>query len=166
MKIGEIEKLVKPLYAKKDSMHNFHHIMRIKKKLTFLKKDYKKIEKERLNFLLYFHGLKGWVEKNKNKIMDLGFDEEDINSLKRHTKNPKTAEEKLVHDANLLENVGRFGIQKSLIVGKKLGRTKEGTIDFLKENIDKVNFYTPTGKILGKKRIEIMKKFIKGAENK
>tara|TARA_B100000315_G_scaffold166615_1_gene155206 strand:+ start:174 stop:671 length:498 start_codon:yes stop_codon:yes gene_type:complete len=164
MKIGEIEKFVKPLYAKKDSMHNFHHIMRIKQKLTFLKKDYKKIDKNRLNFLLYFHGLKDWVEKNKNKIEDLDFDEEDINSLKRRTKNPKTPEEKLIHDANLLENVGRFGIQKSLIVGKKLGRTKEGTIYFLKENIDKFNFYTPTGKRLGKKRIEIMKNFIKSAE--
>lgn len=159
MKISEIEKLVKPLYAKKDSMHNFNHIMRIKKKLTFLKKDYKKIDKERLNFLLYFHGLKDWVEKNKKKIVDLGFGKEYIDSLKRHTKNPKTPEEKLVHDANLLENVGKFGIQKSLIIGKKLGRTKERTIDFLKENIDKVNFYTQSGKRLGKKRVEIIKNF-------
>jgi hypothetical protein len=132
MKIGEIEKLVKPLYARKDSMHNFHHIMRIKKKLTFLKKDYKKIDRKRLNFLLYFHGLKDWVEKNKKKIEDLGFSKEYINSLKRHTKNPKTPEEKLVHDANLLENVGRFGIQKSVIVGKKLGRTKKRNYQFFK----------------------------------
>ena len=160
MRIIKIEKLVKPIYAKKDSMHNFHHIMRIKKKLTFLKRDYKKIDKEKLNFLLYFHGLKDWVEKNKDKILNLGFDEKDIKSLKRHTKNPKTPEEKLVHDANLLENVGRFGIQKSFTVGKKLGRTKKETIDFLKENIDKVNFYTPTGKRLGKKRIEIMKRYV------
>jgi len=140
--------------------------MRIKKKLTFLKKDYKKIDSKRLNFLLYFHGLKDWVEKNKKKIRDLGFSKEDINSLKRHTKNPKTTEEKLVHDANLLENVGRFGIQKSLIVGKKLGRTKKETINFLKENINKVNFRTPTGERLGKKRIRIMKDFIKSAKDR
>jgi hypothetical protein len=166
MKICEIEKLVKPLYAKKDSMHNYHHIMRIKKKLTFLKRDYEKIDTKRLNFLLYFHGLKDWVEKNKKKILDLGFDERDISLLKRHIKNPKTKEEKLVHDANLLENVGKFGIQKSLIVGKKLGRTRKETIDFLKKSIDKVNFYTPTGKILGRKRIRIVEKFIINAKNK
>ncbi len=157
----KIEKFVKPLYKNKDSMHNFKHILRIKKRVSFLRKNYKDIDENKLKFLIYFHGQKDWVNKNKKKILSWGYPKKYIISLNRHTKNPKLIEEKLVSDANLLEAIGKFGIKKSLQVGKERERTKEETIDFMGKNIKKVKFYTIKGKKIGNKGIEIIKDFLK-----
>lgn len=157
----EIANFVKPLYNSKDSMHNFKHILKIKRKIVFLRRGYKHINKERLLVLVYFHGLKDWINSNNKKFFELGFSKKDILLINRHTKNPKTIEEKLVSDANLLEAVGKFGIKKALIVGKERGRTKEETIDYIAKNINKIKFYTKFGKKLGNKGIKITKDFLR-----
>ncbi|VVB78193.1 Uncharacterised protein [uncultured archaeon] len=162
MKERDIANFVMPLYNdNKDSMHNFKHILRIKKKIILLKKPYKKINEEKLRLLIYFHGLKDWVNSNNKIFFKLGFSKNDILLINRHTKNPKTIEEKLIYDANLLENVGKFGIKKALIVGGELGRTKNETINYISTNLKKVKFYTIIGKKLGNEEIKITKEFIK-----
>ena len=152
MKIKEI----KQLYSGHDKMHNWSHILRIKRKVKLLRKDYKKIDEGLLKFLILFHGLKDYVRKNQKK-----FDKEYVKSLMRHYKNPKKIEEKLVHDANLLENVGRFGVKKALFVGKSMRENKEKTYSFLRQYIDKAKFYTKKGKEIGNKEVKIMKEIIK-----
>ena len=134
-------------------MHNWKHIKRIRKNAEIIKKFYKKIDENLLKFLISYHGLKDYVQKNKKK-----FDKEYIKSLFRSHKNPKMIEEKIVFDANMLDNVGKQGIKKALYVGKNLGRSKEDTFKFIKNEINKVKFYTKNGKKLGKKNIEYMKK--------
>lgn len=161
MKDTELAKFVQPIYSGKDSMHNFNHIIRIKKKIAFLRKDYKNIDESKLKMLIYFHGAKDWLKKNKLKFLKSGFNNEDIISINRHTKKPKTIEEKLVSDANLLEAVGNFGIKKSLRVGKERGRTRAEAIDFIRRNIKNIKFYTKKGKIIGKKGIKIINNFLK-----
>ena len=155
-----LEEFVRPLYSQKDEMHNFSHILRIKNNLEKIKKDYKGFNEKRLAFMLYFHGLKAWVKNNADKVISLGYSKEDIESLIRHSHSPKTEEEKLVHDANMLDNVGEQGIRKALAVGKKLGRTREETVQYLKDNIGKATFYTTKGKRLGEEGIRIVKEFI------
>jgi len=157
----ELIKFVKPLYKTKDSMHNFNHILRIKRKVANLQKDYSDINEKRLKMLIYFHGLKKWIKENKKKFLNLGFNKKDILLIHRHTKNPKTIEEKLVNDANLLEAVGRFGIKKALIVGKERGRNRAETIDYIRKNINKVRFYTKRGKKSGYIGVKITKDFLK-----
>jgi uncharacterized protein len=161
MKENNIANFVKPLYMNKDSMHDLNHIQRIKRKIVFLKKPYKKINEKKLLTLIYFHGLKEWIKTNSKEFIELGFSKNDILLINRHTQNPKTIEEKLVSDANLLEAVGDFGIKKALAVGKKIGRTRKETIDYIRNNINKVKFYTKTGKKLGNKGIKIIKNFLK-----
>jgi hypothetical protein len=161
MKIKEVESFVKPLYSKKDKFHSFSHIKRIKSKSNKLKMHYKEIDKDLLNFLIYFHGLKDYVNKNKSKIINFGFSEKFIESLNRHTKNPKTPEEKIVCDANNLENIGKLGIKKCLGFGKNIGRSKKDSIKFLKDNIPKIKFYTSLGKQESKKKLAYMKSWIK-----
>ena len=160
MKPKQLEKFVKPLYKKKDSMHNFKHILKIKRKIPYLKKDYKKINNDKLNFLTYFHGLKKFVNKNRKEILELGYNREYIKTLNRHIKNPKTVEEKIVSDANSLESVGKFGIKKAFAVGKKQKRTKKETIIFIKRNIKKIKFYTKKGKTLGNKGIKVIERYL------
>jgi len=152
MKIQEI----KQLYSKKDKMHNWNHILRIKRKVRILRKDYKKIDEDLLKFLILFHGLKDYVGKNQKR-----FDKEYIKSLVRHTKDPIRIEEKIVHDANMIENVGKFGVKKALFVGGMMRDSQEQTFLFLRENLKNVKFYTKKGKGIGKKEVEIMKKIIK-----
>ena len=134
----EIVDLVKPLYSEKDSMHNFKHILRIKKRVNLYKKDYKKIDENKLLFLIYFHGLKEYVKKNKNMIIGIGFPKNYLDALYRHTKKPITIEEKLVSDANLWEAVGDFGIKKAFQVGKERNQTVNQTIKIMQNNVKKV----------------------------
>jgi HD superfamily phosphodiesterase len=150
---------IKQLYAKKDSMHNFAHILRIKKKVRRLRKPYNLINEDLLDFLINFHGLHHILLTRQ--LTDLGFSREYILALQRHTRKPKTIEEKLVSDANLLEAVGRFGIKKCLQVGKERGRTRQQSIDYMREHLPKIKFYTKLGKIQGRKGIKLIKEFLK-----
>ncbi len=140
-----LAKFVKPLYKDKDSMHDFRHILRIMKKVNKLKKRYP-INKEKLDFLVYFHGLKNYVRKNEEKIISIGFPKEWIKALYRHTTNPKSIEEKIVCDANNLENIGESGVKKCVEYGKSIGRSKEESIKYFKKKVKEIKFYTKAGK--------------------
>jgi len=151
IKLAEMKKL----YNKKDKMHNFNHILRIKKNVDVLVKDYKKIDEKLLSFLILFHGLKDYVSKHRKE-----FPKAYIISLIRHSENPKLIEEKIVFDANMLDNVGKFGIKKALYFGNKIGRTRKQTFEYVKSNLGKIKFYTKEGNKIGKLKIVEMKKLI------
>ena len=157
----DLENFVRPLYKKKDSTHDFSHILRIKKSVKLIKKDYKNINEELLNFLVYFHGLKDFVKHNENDIIALGFTKKYITALYRHTKKPISIEEKVVSDANLLESIGKTGIRRGLTVGKERNQTQEQTLKIMKSNIRKVKFYTKLGKKLGNPRKTISIEFLR-----
>jgi hypothetical protein len=84
-----------------------------------------------------------------------------LTALYRHTKSPKTIEERLVSDANYLEAVGRFGIKKSLQVGRERHQAMEQTLKVMSRDIRRVRFYTRTGKKLGNPGIVELKNFLK-----
>ena len=149
MNINEIKKV----YSKKDNEHNFTHILRLKKNVRILKKNIWKINEDLLEFLILYHGLKDYVTKNKKD-----FDNQKVISLLRHNDNPKTIEEKIVFDANMLDNLDRQGIRKSLCIGKKIGRNKEETFNYLKREMKKAKFYTKEGKRLGREQIRRMRR--------
>ncbi|MBR9704110.1 hypothetical protein GOV12_01755 [Candidatus Pacearchaeota archaeon] len=165
MKEKEIAEFVKPLYSNKDSMHNFKHILRIKKRVSLYKNDYNNINEQKLIFLIYFHGLKNYVKEHKNEIIRMGFPNDWITALNRHTKNPISIEEKLVSDANLWEAVGKFGVKKSIQVGKERNRTMKDTLKFMYNNIDSIRFYTKKGKEFGNPGIRYIKNFLRDKIN-
>ncbi len=147
---------VKKLYAKKDKMHNWNHILRIKKTVKTLKKDYSNLNENILEFLINYHGLKDYVKANKNN-----FPKNYIEALLRHNKTPKTIEEKIVHDANQLDNIGKKGIKKALAYGKMIGRTKEETFNYIRKALkNPIRFYTIEGKKLSKLAIKEMREEI------
>jgi len=152
MKLKEIKKL----YSKKDDEHGWKHILKVKRNVNVIKKSYVKTNKNLLDFLILFHGLKEYVDKNKNK-----FDKNYIVSLKKSHTKPKKIEEKLVFDANQLINVGDSGVKKAIKVGEKIGRNKEKTFDYIKKKLEKLEFYTPLGKKIGKQEINKMKTNLK-----
>ena len=147
-------KFVKPLYSKKDCMHNFGHIKRIKRKVAFLKKQYKILDKDFLNFLIYFHGIRKWAEKNKRKLVKLGYPSLWVSKINK----PITPEGKVVWDANMLENVGKFGIKKTLALERYYGQTRKQTLKIAEKFMKNYKFYTPLGKKLGNPGIKIKRK--------
>jgi hypothetical protein len=160
MNVSEIEDLVRPLYAKKDKMHGFSHILRLKRRVGLYRKDYPRVNGAMLRFLIYFHGLKDWVRENEQKVLDLGFSKEWIAALYRHSRTPRSVEEKLVSDANAWENVGRSGLRKAFAVGRELGRSEEDTGKFVMKELRKVKFYTKRGQIEGLKEVRMMKNIL------
>lgn len=152
---------VKPLYSKKDPMHGFSHILRIKRKVSLFKKGYRELDRDLILFLIYFHGIKKWVKDNKKKVIMLGFKEEHIKSLTRADDAPRRNEEKIVCDANAIENVGRFGIHKSNVLAKYYQQTLEETTNLQRGFIGEYKFYTPLGKKLGAKGIAIKGEWLK-----
>lgn len=144
---------IKKHYAKKDAMHKWAHILRIREHAKkIIRKGSPALDKSKLEFLIHYHGLKDYVKKNQGKFIP-----GDVQSLLRHTKHPRTPEEKIVHDANLLDNLGKRGIRKALFVGKLKGRTKEETHAYLKRALKKVKFYTKQGEEIGKRELAEMR---------
>ena len=152
----EIVKFVKPFYDKKDCMHNFAHIGRIKRKVSFLKRQYKKLNEDFLNFLIYFHGSKKWARKNKKEIIKMGYPASWISKINQ----PTTPEGKIVWDANCLENVGRFGIRKTLALERYYNQSREETLKLAEKFMEKYKFYTPLGKKLGNPGIKIKREWL------
>jgi hypothetical protein len=60
----------------------------------------------------------------------------------------------------MLDNVGKSGIEKALYIGRKVGRTKKETFEYLRLALKHARFYTKTGKKLGKIRINEMKELL------
>lgn len=150
MKFSEI----KNQYRYKDNQHNWNHILDIKKNVKLLKgKD--KINEHLLDFLIHFHGLKDYMRKHKNK-----FPKGYYTSLLRSHKNPKTKEEKIVYDANMITNVGKVGVKKAIVYGKRIGRSKKDTYKYLRKKLKYVKFDTKIGNKLGKKRKKEMKSIL------
>jgi len=156
-KIKDVERFVKPSYAKRDCMHNWKHILRIKRKVAFLKKQYKNVNTDFLNFLIYFHGSRKWTKKNRNGIIKLGYPSSWISKINQ----PTTNEGKIVWDANCLENVGKYGIRKTLKLEKYYGQTRKETLDIAKKFARRYKFYTPLGKKLGNSGIKIKRDWLK-----
>jgi hypothetical protein len=145
---------LKKLYNKKDKMHDWSHILRIKNRVKLLRKGCDNIDEGLLQFLVYYHGLKEFVLDNKKE-----FDRRYVTSLMRHNKKPKLIEEKIVFDANLLDNLGKPGIRKALYVGKMLNRDVSKTKEFVSRGLKGVCFYTRIGKKIGKFEFETIKRW-------
>tara|TARA_Y100000310_G_scaffold253790_1_gene260745 strand:- start:9240 stop:10160 length:921 start_codon:yes stop_codon:yes gene_type:complete len=154
----QLEKFVRPFYSEYDPMHNWKHIIRIKKKVIFLKKQYKNIDEKLLNFLILLHGGKSRdTKKKRKKIIEIGYSASWFKLINK----PTTKEGKIVWDANCLENVGKYGIKKALTLKKHYKQTMKQTMKLLKKFSKKYKFYTPLGKKLGNPGIKIKKWWLK-----
>lgn len=165
---------VGPYYAEKDPAHNLLHIVRIIQRVPLLSEGVsEEIHPERLYFLACFHGLgkqlaasQDLQEKARIFLKALGWTSEEMEeafqSLKRHLTDPRTVEEKIVHDANYLEAVGAFGIAKAFTTGGARGQSIEETAGiFEHQYLDQIEFQTAIGKRLADERKSYTKDFLR-----
>ena len=151
------KKFVRELYVDRDKGHDFSHIERIISRIDELSNGLDPSPTpHRLNFLACFHGLNKKLQENTNLrsrtiefLLSIGWSQKEIEdiflSLARHTTDPCTIEEMIVHDANFFEVLGPFGIAKAFTVGGARGQTYEQTADIFAMNIENVVFKTPAG---------------------
>ena len=171
--IEPYKEFARPYYVNRDSAHDFRHIKRIISRLDLLSKEMPPCSKALLCFLACFHGLKTQLEKDelfrdrvKVFLQNLTWNEPEIekafSSLKRHTSNPQTVEEQIVHDANYVELLGALGIAKAFTTGGAYQQTYEETANIFEYRyLDKVKFVTPVGKRIAKQKRAYTKSFLK-----
>jgi uncharacterized protein len=121
-KLRKIKNFSRELHKRKDPAHDFSHIERVVK----LCKELSASEKCDMNLLLvsaYFHGVLRQEVEIRKFLNSLGYKNEFVDKVIRTVKNstsisrPKTIEEKILHDANLLDALGAIGIARSFAKG-------------------------------------------------
>ncbi|MEO8056125.1 MAG: hypothetical protein ABI768_13285 [Acidobacteriota bacterium] len=80
-------------------------------------------------------------------------------SLSRLESSPQTLEEKIVHDAMLLEGVGAYGVTQILVSGSRERMTLAEMADAIDAKMDGSRFATETGRRLAGPRIAYAKDF-------
>lgn len=137
----KVMEYITPYYKNKDMMHNLSHINRVIIKAKELSKNYD-VDFDLIEICVYFHGI---IKKEETKIksllrnLNVGEDKIDriINISKASHKDvkPETIEEKILHDAHILEGGKYFQIVKSLITGTARGQSLEETLEYFEQNI-------------------------------
>ncbi len=163
----------RPLYDGKDIAHDFRHVERIISRLDSLSEGLiPPPSRHRLYFLACFHGLGPRIDRDPELrkktisfLRSLGWQDTDIqealSSLATHLYHPRTADERVVHDANYFEVPGALGIAKAFTVGGTRGQSYEQTLEVFERNLDRVLFRTPAGKRSSEKRKAYAKDFIR-----
>jgi hypothetical protein len=145
--------VARPEYVGKDPAHDWSHIRRIWSRLPWLASEFDDIDVDRAAFITAFHGLASRVRsdsalreaatahlrkhgRSSDKILGL------LDALDRHATSPVSPEEIVVHDANILEVVGAFGIAKTFTKGGAEGQSYEETISYYRGFLDAARFYT------------------------
>jgi hypothetical protein len=80
-------------------------------------------------------------------------------SLARVEAEPQSAEEKIVHDAMLLESVGAYGVTQILVAGARERMTLAEMADEIETRMDAARFATEAGRRLAAGRVAYAKDF-------
>jgi hypothetical protein len=82
-----------------------------------------------------------------------------VSSLSRIESDPHTPEERIVHDAMLLESVGAYGVTQILVAGARERMTLAEMADAIDAKMDAARFATEAGRRLAWERIAYAKAF-------
>jgi hypothetical protein len=162
---------VRPHYLSKDVSHDLGHILRIGQRLGDLERGLTVNNRPLLHFLVAWHGLAdkiaggSWfADATRAFLRTDEWDDDAIDTayvaLVRHTSSPVTAEERIVHDANVLETLGAFGIAKAFTKGGSEGQTYEETLVTYERCLEKAEFSTPRGQELALEGREYARQFL------
>jgi hypothetical protein len=159
---------VRPLSVGIDGMTNFGFVeRRLKISENLLESEESRdgkgrVDRDRLFLLAAFAGLPGARRISPDSREDLllrsvriPFEEIRIlvSSLNRYENDPESPEEKIVHDAVLLESVGAYGVTQLLVSGARERQTLAEMADEIAEKMAAARFATPAGRRLAADRV-------------
>jgi hypothetical protein len=82
-----------------------------------------------------------------------------VSSVSRLESDPRTSEERIVHDAMLLETVGAYGVTQILVTGSRERMTLAEMADEIEARMGAARFATETGRRLAAERIDYAREF-------
>jgi len=134
--LRKIEDFSRKLHEKKDPTHDFSHIKRVIKLCRKLAVS----EKCDINLLLvsaYFHGVLNKETEIRKFLKSVGYSDSFIDkviiTVRNSTSGAGTIEEKILHDANLLDVLGAIGIARSFTKGEYEKQTLNETLKILEK---------------------------------
>ncbi|MBN3037381.1 MAG: hypothetical protein JW834_02955 [Candidatus Diapherotrites archaeon] len=159
-----VERFVKPLYDARDKAHNYSHIQRMLKTVKELSSE-KDVNKELMLLTVYFHGrTKRYRKEIWFFLRQHGFSEiqvaEVFESVERSRTEPKTTEERLAWDANLIDALGAVGIARAFIMAGAKDTSMEDTRAIALSNANR-QLLTKEGKKLSRERVLYSKEFLR-----
>jgi len=166
--LRKVKEFSRKLHSTKDSAHDFSHTKRIIKLCKKLA-DSQNCDMNLLLVSAYFHGVLNREPEIRKFLKSLGYSNEFVDRVIRTVKNstsisrPKTVEEKILHDANLLDALGAIGIARSFTKGGYEHQTIRETLKILKQNM-KRKMLTSEAKALADQRRKFMEEFIQRLE--
>jgi hypothetical protein len=159
---------VRPLSVGLDGMTNFGFVeRRLKISENLLESEESqdgkgRVDRDRLFLLAAFAGLPGARRISPDSREDLllrslriPFEEIQIlvSSLSRYEHGPQSPEEKIVHDAILLESVGAYGVTQILVSGARERQTLAEMAEEIAARMAAARFATPAGRRLAADRV-------------
>jgi uncharacterized protein len=86
-----------------------------------------------------------------------------MQTVRNSSEKPQTIEEKVLHDANILDALGAIGIARAFTKAGYERQTLRETMEIMKKNMER-QLYTPKARQMGEQRKRLMKIFQKGLE--
>lgn len=161
---------VRPLSVGLDGMTNFNFVERRLRMVSVLaEREGCAVDDARLFLLTAFTGLpdRRVAAGGRAELLltNAGVPKEEIarlfRSLKRVDTDPKTAEERLVHDAALLETVGAYGVTQILVAGTRERMTIPEMAEEIERKMDGAVFATDAARALAEDRLALARRFAK-----
>jgi hypothetical protein len=164
----EILDFVKPLCAGLDGMTNFGDVERVLLACAQITEGRSDVDEDRLFLLAVFSGQKkrvgvfGQGSRAELFLRSAGVAAEEVHrlfdSISRFREDPRTPEEKTVHDAVRLEEVGAYGVSRIVAESARERKDLRELASAIEERaVD--DFQTPRGIEIGRERISWMKSF-------
>lgn len=159
---------VRPLSVSLDGMTNFGFVERRLKIAKNLLEGVRRpdcaeeVDEDRLFLITAFAGLPAARRISPDSREDLllrsqriPFEEIRIlvSSLNRYEADPQSPEERIVHDAMLVESVGAYGVTQLLVAGARERMTLAEMAQEIVEKMESARFATPAGRRLAADRV-------------
>jgi hypothetical protein len=159
---------VKPLAVGLDGVTYYGDVERVLAASETIAAGREDLDRDLLYLLAVFSGQEKWVSRFGHKsrteifLKSVGIDARKVaglwRGLGRLERDPRTAEEEIVHDAVALESLGAYGISRMLLDGYRERLDFGETADAIDEAA-KASLRTEAGRALAAPRIAAMKEF-------
>jgi hypothetical protein len=168
-----VEKLIKPLHTE-EGVHDWSTANRLARHIEYLANGCEPFDNERAKLLCWFHGIRDlakdpaerrhWMRPLRSAGISLETQTWLWIALDRYLETPVTLEERIAHDAVMLERVGAVGVARAFMFGGETGRPLRECADYLRRQIGETVFLTPAGRRVGVRRIVYTRRFLKELE--
>lgn len=150
------ERLARPLYAGLDGIQTFDRVERVRSRIAILAADAEGLDRELLDILAVFHGVVPRLGPlGPGGRLDLFLTGEGIEEarrirvrrgLERYSESPRHVEERLLHDAVLLEEAGVPAAVARLMAAGKKRRPPRRAVESLDPGPAEERFATAAGR--------------------